>query len=230
VTVLLGAGRPRRLGWLVASGAVVALLGACGSGPARDASGERAPTPSAAAPATAVAVTATATVPAPVAATDATPDIAGLLAPYAAGYGFTTTLTVDGAVAATFQGRHLAGATSLLVTQSGITIDEVVTANGAWIRQPGKAWTEVPAPSGAGDPLAPLRSPTTAAARPDGTVAATYPGSAFGVTAGDLPVVLTPSGGRLAEVHYTASVGGRPAVLDTTFALLTDASPITAPA
>jgi hypothetical protein len=160
----------------------------------------------------------------------AAPDVNQLLAPYTNGYQFTTTLTIGGAVTATFQGRRFGGSTVLLVTQNGLTIDEVITAAGTWVRQQGQDWNAVDAPTTTTDPLLPLRSPKSWRAQPDGTIAAIYAAETFGLPAGDLAVVVTPAGGMLSKVQYDTTVSGKAAILATVFSVITDTTPITAPA
>ena len=211
----------RSLRRFAAGGLVLAFLAACSN----SASVHVAKPATTAAPSTAPG----ATIAAPVASTvPASVDLNLLLGAYASGYQFTTTLTIGGAVTATFQGRRFGGATTLLVTQGGLTIDEVITAAGAWVRSPGQEWTQVDSPANT-DPLLPLRSPQSVSVKPDGTVAAVYPAETFGLAKGDLPVVLTLAGGVLSKVRYDTTVAGKPAIEETTFAALTDTTPITAP-
>jgi hypothetical protein len=157
-------------------------------------------------------------------------DVNQLLAAYANGYQFTTTLTIGGAVTATFQGRRFGGSTVLLVTQNGLTVDEVITAAGTWVRQQGQEWSQTAAPTTNTDPLQPLRTPKSWRLQPDGTIAAVYAAEAFGLPSGDLAVVVTAAGGALTQIQYDTTVSGKPATLATVFTGLTDTTPITAPA
>jgi hypothetical protein len=174
---------------------------------------------------TTVAPSSTTTV-APVAA----PDVNALLAPWSSGYGFTTTVTINGQVTVNAVGRHLGDGTALTVTGGGVPVDQIVVPTGTWAKSTDGTWAQVADPTASADPLAALHTPSSAVAAADGTVQATYPAEAFGLPPGSLPVVFTIAGDRIESVRFDTTVSGQPANVVTVFAALTDSTPITAPA
>lgn len=168
---------------------------------------------------------------APAAAASATPvDVAALLDTYATGYTFSTTAKVNGQVSVKADGRRVADSTSMIIVGNGVPVEQITTPGGTWARPQGQDWTLVEAAGAATDPLAPLRTPVSTTVNADGTVSAVYPAEAFGLSSGQITVVLTPEAGRLARARYETTAGGQPAVVEATFSPLADPTPISAPA
>ena len=177
-----------------------------------------------------------------VAATAAAADIdpvalisAGLDA-LAAGYHFTTTVTLDGADVLVADGDHVGDGTRISVTRSdGAAVDYVVTPAGSWVRPTGGEWDVVASDTPpTTDPLVALRTPTTASVTSiEGTVTtivATVPALALGVAAdGEAQVLITLDGTALRDISYSTQLDGRAAVVRSLVGPVADATAVVAP-
>ncbi|MGD9701382.1 MAG: hypothetical protein AB7Q42_14950 [Acidimicrobiia bacterium] len=153
----------------------------------------------------------------------------------AAGYHFTTTVTVDGVVTLIADGDRVADGTRLNLTGDGGTISYVITPAGSWVLPDGGEWEAVEAAPAAVDPITALRTPAGITVDGvEGTVTrltATVPPNALGI-AGDTAAVvqLLLDSATLRDITYATSVDGRPASVQATISPLTDPTPVTAPA
>ena len=230
--------RHRRLA--LASPALVALvalgtLSACGDdSPVSSASAMRIVADAQVAPTTAAPATAPPTSTAP--AVDPVASIGAGLDGLAAGYHFTTTVTLDGADVLVADGDHVGDGTRLTVTRTdGPSVDYVITPAGSWVRPTGGEWDVVAADTPpTTDPIAALRAPTAATVTAvDGTITtivATVPALALGVAAeGDAQVQITIDGATLRDITYTAPVDGRSAMVRSVIGPVADATAVIAP-
>lgn len=150
-------------------------------------------------------------------------------------YHFTTTATVDGAVAATAEGDRIGDGSRLAVTANGATVQYVVTADGTWVQQAGQGWEQLDDPPATADPVTALSAPSAVElAANDGTTVdlrVSVPSTSLGVPGdGDVPVTVVVTAGVLTSVGYDSTVGGKPASVRATLGPPADASPVTAPA
>ena len=105
----------------------------------------------------------------------------------AAGYHFVTIATVNGAVAISAEGDHVAEGTRLSVASNGAAVDYVVTPDGTWVKKDG-TWTEISDPAPVSDPIGVLRAPTSV------TVTSYGAGAPTVLTATYLPATLSLPG------------------------------------
>ena len=188
-------------------------------------------------PSTSVATT---PVPPPAATLAPTPAVDGgallqqALDALAAGYHFTTTVTVDSVVRLVADGDRVADGTRLNLTGDGGTISYVITPAGSWVLPDDGEWEAIEAPPAAVDPIGALRSPSAITVDAvEGAVTrltATVPPAALGL-AGEAAaaVLLLVDGTTLRDITYLTSVDGRPASVQATISALTDATPVIAP-
>ena len=152
----------------------------------------------------------------------------------AAGYHFTTTVTVDGVVRLVADGDRVADGTRLNLTGDGGTISYVITPAGSWVLPEDGEWEAVEAPPATVDPIAALRSPSAITVDAvEGTVTrltATVPGAALGIAGeAEAAVQLLLDGSMLRDITYLTSVDARPASVQAAIGPLTDATPVIAP-
>ena len=252
----------RRQRWLCAATAAAVLAvgaSACSSGtsttesipspPSTVIAATTAPIATAALPAAAAPATTATTASTPVAApgeavattVPAAPTVDGAtllqsaVAAMAAGYHFTTTLTINGAVVLTADGDRVGDGTRLGVTQGGASVQYVITRGGTWVQPAGGEWQQLDSPAATTDPIAALAAPTSVTvASVTGsatTVTATVQPAALGL-AGNTPVDMsaTVDNGAITTVGYSAMVNGQPAVMQASIGPVADATPVTAPA
>ncbi len=108
---------------------------------------------------------------------DAAVLLAEALAPLEQAASITSSVTVDGAVAARTSGRSVGSSLSLRVTSGGTSIDYVELPHKAWARQEGESWVLVGTSEAPQNPLAVLADPSTVvlagpASQPPGAPAA----------------------------------------------------------
>ena len=148
------------------------------------------------------------------------------------GYHFVTTATVNGAVAVTAEGDHIAGGTRLTVTSQNATVGYVILPEGTWVLDSG-VWKETDDPAPATDPITALRAPTTvtvaAFTATGATLIASYPAAALALE-GDVPVDVTfeIEGTTLHSITYVAQ-SAVPASVRADISALVDTSPVVAP-
>jgi hypothetical protein len=190
------------------------------------------------APPAAAGDTSTTSVPAPTSPAAPSVDGASLLSTaftaMSAGYHFTTTLTVGGAVALTADGDRVGDGTRLGVTQGDVSVLYVITPGGTWVQPEGGEWEELDSDAASTDPLAALATPTSVAlAGTDGTatmVTAMVPPASLGL-AGDAPVAMSVriDNGAITSVGYSTTIGGKPADMVAAIGSIVDPSPVVAP-
>ena len=175
---------------------------------------------------------------APTAPTPAPIDAAALLTTaldgLAAGYHFTTTVTLDGVVALVADGDRVGDGTRVTVGRDGVVVFYVITPEGTWVQPEGGDWEQLDTPAATTDPIGALRSPTevTVAAN-DGTtttLAVTVPAANLGVAL-DGVVVVSPTivGGVLTQVDYSSTIEGSPATVQAIVGPVADSSPVVNP-
>ncbi len=172
--------------------------------------------------------------PAPAQAVDGGALLQQALDALAAGYHFTTTVTVDGVVRLVADGDRVADGTRLNLTGDGGTISYVITPAGSWVLPEDGEWEAVEASPATVDPIAALQSPSAITVDAlEGTVTrmtATVPGAALGIAGGaEAAVQLLLDGSMLRDITYLTSVDSRPASVQAVISPLTDATPVIAP-
>ena len=152
----------------------------------------------------------------------------------AAGYHFVTIATVNGAVAISAEGDHVAEGTRLSVASNGAAVDYVVTPDGTWVKKDG-TWTEISDPAPVSDPIGVLRAPTSVTVTSYGAGAptvltATYLPATLSLP-GDAPVsvVFTINGAVLGSLAYSTATDTGPADVHSDITALVDTSPVTLP-
>jgi hypothetical protein len=177
--------------------------------------------------------------PAPEATVTPPVDGAALLATsfagLAAGYHFTTTVTVGDAVSVVADGDRVGADTRLTITSNGGTVSYLIMQAGSWASTAGGAWEQMDTPPASADPIDALRTPTsvtvtsTDAASTHLSVA--VPAASLGVAgAADATLDVAIAGTILQEIVYQTTVNGQPAEVQAVIGPLTDTTPITAPA
>lgn len=157
--------------------------------------------------------------------------LAAALAPLQGAAEFQTTVTIDGVVAVTSQGRSVGGATQLSVTTSGTTVEYIQMPPQAWARQSGGSWVLVAVDEAPGNPLSVLAAPTTLEgpfSRLPDTFRATYLAAALGLAGDPVSVEITLDGSS-ATFTYQTDMAAHPAVSQTRIAPTTQLDPIVAP-
>ena len=154
------------------------------------------------------------------------------LARLAAGYAFTTTVSVGGQVATQATGHWIGGASEFTVTTNGVSITYRTLPPRSWVLQAGTGWVEVNGNVPSGDPLDALKAPISSAvvSQAGGSLElnASYPAAVLGL-AGTTPVAvdLVLAGDGSLKATYTAS--GGTATSATTITPDPGQSPIAAP-
>lgn len=164
---------------------------------------------------------------------DGNPRLAAALKPMAAGYRFDTTVTIAGQSATHSAGRWLGGRSEFVVEAGGTALTYRSIPPRSWVYQDGTGWVELVDKATSGDPLEPLRHPTSVTVASEGAdglvLQATYPPSALGV-AGTTPVIIQVSispDGR-ATASYTVATTSGPATTVTVL-VAGKGDPITVP-
>lgn len=169
-----------------------------------------------------------------IAAGDGAALLHGAIATMSAGYHFTTTLTVDGAVVLTADGDRVGDGTRLAVTQGDVSVQYVITPAATWVQPEGGDWQQLDTASASTDPIAALASPSAVAITAvDGTatiVNASVPAAALGLS-GDSAVSMSAriDNGEITSVGYDATIDGKPAVMQASIGPVVDGSPVVAP-
>lgn len=157
--------------------------------------------------------------------------LAAALAPLQGAAQFQTTVTIDGTVGVSSEGRSVGGATHLTVTTAGASIEYIQIPPQAWARQTGGSWILVGVDEALGNPLSVLTAPLTLDgpfSRAPDTLRATYPAAAFGLE-GDPITVEIMLDGSSATFTYETETAGRPTVSTTTIGPTTQLDPIVPP-
>jgi hypothetical protein len=148
------------------------------------------------------------------------------------GYHFVTIATVDGAVAVSANGDHIADRTRLIVTSGDATIGYIVTAEGSWVSN-GDTWQELDEPAPVTDPITPLTAPidVTVVAHDEAsaTMAARYPASALALPGtATITVLFETVGSSIRSISYTPP-GDTQTFVRADISALVDTTPITQP-
>jgi hypothetical protein len=217
----MGRVKPRSMthsvrGWLRSGGAILIALLIAGCAAAGERSAEASPTAEGAASH---------------AEMTAAQLLAATLAPLQGAAQFQTTVTIDGTVGISSEGRSVGGATHLTVTTAGASIEYIQIPPQAWARQTGGSWILVGADESLSNPLLVLTAPLTLDgpfSRAPDTLRATYPAAAFGLEGDAITIEITLAGSSATFTYETESAG-RPTVSTTTIGPTTQLDPIVAP-
>ena len=183
-------------------------------------------------PAVAAVPTSTAAaVPTPTPLPPAADLLAAALEPLRAELSFETSVTVDGAVVVSANGRSVGAASELSVTTAGRTVDYLRVPPRAWAREAGGKWVLVDAATAPTAPLDVLATPATLAlVASDGgssSLTATYPAAALGLTGDPVTVTITTAAQGVTFTYETTVSGRRTA--STTTLRPSAGDPIVAP-
>ncbi len=152
----------------------------------------------------------------------------------AAGYHFTTTVTIGGVVSVVADGDRVGTDTRLTITSNGGAVAYLITAAGSWASTAGEPWEQLDSPPASADPIEALRAPTAVTVTASDTTSArlsvVVPASSLGVPGGaDATLQVVIVGPALQQIDYDTEVNGQPATVQAVIGPLTDTTPITAP-
>lgn len=179
------------------------------------------------------AATTVAVTPAPV-----TIDPAGALqqglAALAAGYHFSSVVTVNGTQSLAADGDRIGDASRLVLAGDGGTVSYVITPEGSYAQPENGEWSLLDVPPATADPITALQTPVAVALQPttDGSVVVrvTVTAVSLGIAAdGNVDVDVTLVGGAITQITYSASVDSGTAQVVTVVSAIVDATPIVAP-
>ena len=171
---------------------------------------------------------------------DGTALLSQAFAAAAPAYHFTSTVTVDGVVAATADGDRIGDNSRLTITGNGgafkyIILGQTLSAPGAtWVKPDGGEWQALESAPATTDPIAALKTPLSVTVSSTTTEATqlvvTVTPASLGL-AGDtpLPMQITISGTTLQAVNLTTTVSGKAATVHTTLGPVKNATSIVAP-
>ncbi|MGB8860991.1 MAG: hypothetical protein WCC60_17155 [Ilumatobacteraceae bacterium] len=186
---------------------------------------------------TAVAATTASTTPSTVptiAVVDPNAALQQGLAALAAGYHFSSSVSVNGTQSLLAEGDRIGDASRLLLTGDGGTVQYIIIPDGSYAQPEGGEWSLLDVPPATSDPIVALQSPVSAITLPtaDGSVAvrATVTAVSLGITAdGNVDVDVLLVNGTIAQITYATAVEGGTAQVVTTISPVADPTPITAP-
>lgn len=238
-------GRPRRVAARIGAASIaLAAIAGCSSG---DDSGSDAmvalttvaatPAPTATPPPSAAPTTA-ATVPPTSGTVAPAPDPAGMLASALAALGpdyrFDSTITVNGATAATASGDRVGDASRFDVVSNATQVSYVVLPDASYVRQGDGAWEALQDAPAAVDPIDALASPIgvtlVSGGAPSAELDVVVDAAALGVGGdGQVTVRASLTSGTLTSVYYENAANGQAAQSLTTFGPVGDSAPVVAP-
>lgn len=180
---------------------------------------------------TAAAVTIATT---PAATIDANGALQAGLTALAAGYHFSSTVTVNGTPSLTADGDRIGESSSLILSGDGGTVSYIITPDGSYAKPEGGDWSLLDVAPATSDPIAALLAPVSVATVPtaDGSVVvqATVAAVSLGISAeGNVDVQVLLVDGTITQITYTATVDGGTAQVVTTISAVVDPTPIVAP-
>jgi len=149
-------------------------------------------------------------------------------------FAFTATVSIDGAVTTSVDGRVTNGTGHYEVTSGGTVVEYIIGPAGQWARQGDGDWTVLGGAAPLVDPLSSLASPSSVSIVSDTggetVLDAIYSATDLGFAdSGDVLVTLTLRDGVLAGTRYVAAVGTQPATVETTFDTTGDIPDVTIP-
>jgi hypothetical protein len=156
------------------------------------------------------------------------------LAALAAGYHFSSIVTVDGVQSLQADGDRVGDASRLVLTGNGGTVEYIIVPAGSYAHPEGGEWSQLDVDPATSDPIVALATPVAVALLPttDGSVAvrATVAAVALGVAAdGNVDVDIVLVNGAITQVSYSTAVEGGTAQVVTTVGPVLDPTPIVAP-
>jgi hypothetical protein len=153
----------------------------------------------------------------------------------AAGYHFTNTVSVDGAVVLTADGDRVGDGTRVGVVRDNVAVQYIITPEGTWVQPEGGDWEQLDTPAATTDPIGALRTPTsvtvTGVNGTSTTLDVTVPATSLGI-AGEGSVVVSPviDQGTIKAIVYNTTVDGRPATVQAVIGAVVDSTPVVPPA
>lgn len=156
------------------------------------------------------------------------------LAALAAGYHFSSVVTVNGAQSLVADGDRIGDASRMVLTGDGGTVEYVIVPEGSYAHPEGGEWSVLDVDPATSDPIVALTTPVAVALLPttDGSVAvrATVSAVSLGVAAeGNVDVDVIIVNGAITQLSYSSAVEGGTAQVVTTIGPVVDTTPIVAP-
>lgn len=156
------------------------------------------------------------------------------LAALAAGYHFSSIVTVNGVQSLQADGDRVGDASRLVLTGDGGTVEYIIVPAGSYAHPEGGDWSQLDVDPATSDPIVALATPVAVALLPttDGSVAvrATVAAVSLGVAAdGNVDVDVVLVNGAITQVSYSTAVEGGTAQVVTTVGAVVDPSPIVPP-
>lgn len=184
--------------------------------------------------ATIPATTTTIAVTAPPVTVDPASALQQGLAALAAGYHFSSVVTVNGVQSLAADGDRIGDASRMVLTGDGGTVEYIIVPEGSYAHPEGGEWSVLDVEPATSDPIAALSTPVAVALLPttDGSVVvrATVSAVSLGVAAeGNVDVDVVIVNGAITQLSYSSAVEGGTAQVVTTVGAVVDATPIVAP-
>lgn len=180
------------------------------------------------------ATTTTVAVTAPPVTVDPTAALQQGLVALAAGYHFSSVVTVNGAQSLVAEGDRIGDASRMVLTGDGGTVEYVIVPEGSYAHPEGGEWSVLDVDPATSDPIVALGTPVAVALLPttDGSVAvrATVSAVSLGVAAeGNVDVDVLIANSTITQLSYSSAVEGGTAQVVTTIGPVVDTTPIVAP-
>lgn len=184
--------------------------------------------------ATIPATTTTIAVTAPPVTVDPAAALQQGLTALAAGYHFSSVVTVNGVQSLAADGDRIGDASRMVLTGDGGTVEYIIVPEGSYAHPEGGEWSVLDVEPATSDPIAALSTPVAVALLPttDGSVVvrATVSAVSLGVAAeGNVDVDVVIVNGAITQLSYSSAVEGGTAQVVTTVGAVVDATPIVAP-
>jgi hypothetical protein len=149
-------------------------------------------------------------------------------------YHFVTVVTAGGSLALQAEGDHVGDGTRFVVMRDDVSVEYIVTADGAWAMPAGEEWNPTDAATATVDPVQALSAATAVTVEAsDGTtttLVATVPDTALGYDDDrSTEVTVTLVDGAISELRYETTVQGLAASVLTTLGPVSDDSAVVAP-
>lgn len=176
----------------------------------------------------------TSTASAPLTAVEGAAALQAALEAMREGYGFESTVALDGEIVTTVSGRAGEGGIQARVDTGGAEVEYLVTTDGRWAREPGEGWLALAGDVPFSDPLGPLTAFRSVEVVNDegGSVvlSVAYLSEALGLEGGGaVAVEILLVDGLVSRVSYASEAGERPVEVVTSFSEVGTSSPVTAP-
>jgi hypothetical protein len=151
-----------------------------------------------------------------------------------AGYHFSSTFVVNGAVSLKGEGERVGDSSRFTLTQNGAAVAYIVTPTATYAQPANGEWQLLDTPPAATDPITALNAPgAIGVLSDDGSslrLRVTVSALTLGVApSGDTDVEVVLSNGAITEVDYATTKDGNVASVATVVSPVVDSTPIVAP-